>query len=209
MAGTAAENYYYNPIINNPNWIDLSWSSFDFRRAHLNVVDMRLERKMLMLHFCIFPHIHNPAPIFGLDIIAGERKITGFFHDYSLTVDDSHPLHLGFKQLVSEFQWKKQRELPKWAKEIFSDSMLAAGNITNQVELEQIINISSKSIKFYLDNVGKTNYTGYSDNIIEAQNKYCRWQKKNPQLYKSMLAFGFDQATVDDFVNLSLFPDYS
>jgi hypothetical protein len=196
-----------NPIIEKPNWIDISWSSSDFRRAHLNVVDMRAERKMLMLHFCIFPHVHNSAPIFGLDIIAGERKITGFFHDYSLTVDTNHSLHSDFKKLISKFQWKKQRDLPSWAQQIFSDCMLAAGNVTEHVELEQIINLSSESIKLYLDNVGKSNYYGSSVNIIEAQNKYCHWQKKNPQLHKSMMAFGFDQKTVDDFVNQSLFPE--
>jgi len=42
-----------------------------------------------------------------------------------------------FKSRVADSTWSKQRQLPDWAKSIFSDSMIAAGNISTEQELEE------------------------------------------------------------------------
>ena len=68
---------------NQPGWINRVWSSDLYRRAHVDVVDARDSKGLWMMHCCIFPHTHNPAPIYGFDVVAGKNKMTGCFHDYS------------------------------------------------------------------------------------------------------------------------------
>ena len=63
---------------NQPGWINRIWSSENYRRAHIDVVDARNTKGLWMMHCCVFPHTHNSAPIFGFDVIAGKNKITGW-----------------------------------------------------------------------------------------------------------------------------------
>jgi hypothetical protein len=59
---------------NQPGWVNRVWTSDAYRRAHVDVVDARESKGLWMMHCCIFPHTHNPAPIFGFDVIAGKNK---------------------------------------------------------------------------------------------------------------------------------------
>jgi hypothetical protein len=77
---------------NQPGWVNRVWTSDRYRRAHVDVVDARDSKGLWMMHCCVFPHTHNPAPIFGFDVIAGKNKITGCFIDYSPTTDREHPM---------------------------------------------------------------------------------------------------------------------
>ena len=77
---------------NQPGWINRVWTSDSYRRAHIDVVDARETKGLWMMHCCVFPHIHNPAPIFGFDVVAGKNKITGCFIDYSPAGDVFHPM---------------------------------------------------------------------------------------------------------------------
>ena len=77
---------------NQPGWVNKVWASSRYRRAHIDVVDARETKGLWMMHCCIFPHTHNPAPIFGFDVIAGKNKITGCFIDYSPAGDITHPM---------------------------------------------------------------------------------------------------------------------
>jgi hypothetical protein len=66
---------------NQPGWVNRVWTSENYRRAHIDVVDARATKGLWMMHCCVFPHTNNPAPIFGFDVVAGKTKITGCFHD--------------------------------------------------------------------------------------------------------------------------------
>jgi len=125
---------------NQPGWVNRVWTSDNYRRAHIDVVDARETKGLWMMHCCVFPHTHNPAPIFGFDVIAGKNKITGCFIDYSQTGNPDHPMIEYFGEEVSRYEWIKKRELPDWAKRIFSDHMVAAGNVSDESELNQISN---------------------------------------------------------------------
>jgi len=72
---------------NNPDsgWINRVWSNSNIRRAHIDVVDARNTKGLWMMHVCVFPQLDNDAPIYGFDVIAGAKKITGAFHDFSRT----------------------------------------------------------------------------------------------------------------------------
>jgi hypothetical protein len=192
---------------NQPGWINRVWISNIYRRAHVDVVDARDTKGLWMMHCCVFPRLDNNGPIFGLDVIAGKNKITGFFHDYSPTTVHNHDMIMGFGDLVSKLEWRKQRELPDWAQAIFTEHMVAAGNVSSTQELNQIVELSFNSIDNYLDTIGVYNYEADIDEAKAAQNRYAHFQKQNPHTPKTMTALGLDENDVRIFVQECLFPN--
>lgn len=190
---------------NQPNWINKVWSGPTYRRAHIDVVDARNTKGLWMMHCCIFPHITNPGPIFGFDVIAGRNKITGCFHDFSPTLDNEHPMILWFRDIVHTFSWKKERQLPQWAKPIFSPYMIAAGNVNDSVELDQILEICYITTDYYIKNIGM--YNNSCKNSAAKQNIYCQHQKQNPHTPKVMTSLGLNNDDVNNFIQECLFPE--
>jgi phycocyanobilin:ferredoxin oxidoreductase len=190
---------------NQPGWVNRVWSSGSYRRAHVDVVDARESKGLWMMHCCIFPHIHNPAPIYGFDVIAGKNKITGCFHDYSKAGDAEHPMMDWFADEAQKLEWNKTRKLPDWAERIFSPSMVAAGNVQNEEELEQIFAMAKTTLAHYLETVGETNNT--ANNTTEAQNYYCENQKQNPHTPRVMVSLGLSEEDVKHFIQECLFPE--
>jgi phycocyanobilin:ferredoxin oxidoreductase len=190
---------------NQPGWVNKVWASSIYRRAHVDVVDARETRGLWMMHCCVFPHLHNPAPIFGFDVIAGKNKITGCFYDYSPAGNPNHEMIQWFSEETSNFEWNKTRKLPDWAERIFSPYMVAAGNVSDEQELEQIFGMAKTGIDHYLATVGETNNTVKSTR--EAQNFYAQNQKQNPHTPKVMTSLGLNEDDVRVFVQECLFPE--
>jgi len=190
---------------NQPGWVNRVWTSDKYRRAHVDVVDARLTKGLWMMHCCIFPHTHNPAPIYGFDVIAGKNKITGCFHDYSKAGDPDHPMMQWFADQVAQLEWRKERALPEWATNIFSKSMVAAGNVSDEAELEQIIDLAKTTIAHYLSTVAETNNT-VPDTTFE-QNYYAQNQKQNPHTPRVMVSLGLSEEDVRVFIQECLFPE--
>lgn len=190
---------------NQPGWINRVWTSPTYRRAHVDVVDARDTKGLWMMHCCIFPHTHNPAPIFGFDVVAGKNKITGCFYDYSPAGDPEHPMLDWFADEAQRLEWNKTRKLPDWAERIFSTSMIAAGNVSKEEELEQIFAMARYGVDHYLSTVGETNNTAVSTK--EAQNYYAQNQKMNPHTPKVMVSLGLSEDDVQHFIHECLFPE--
>lgn len=190
---------------NQPGWVNRVWTSENYRRAHVDVVDARSTKGLWMMHCCIFPHTHNPAPIFGFDVIAGKNKITGCFIDYSPTADRTHPMIEYFAEEVSRYEWIKKRELPDWAQRIFSTNMIAAGNVSDEHELAQISSLAHILINHYLETVGETN-NKVADTTFE-QNFYAQNQKQNPHTPRVMVSLGLSEDDVSVFIQDCLFPE--
>jgi hypothetical protein len=190
---------------NQPGWVNRVWTSGSYRRAHIDVVDARETKGLWMMHCCIFPHIHNPAPIYGFDVIAGKSKITGCFHDFSPAGDSEHPLIDWFAEEARKLEWNRTRKLPDWAERIFTASMIAAGNVSKQEELDQITNLAKLTSEVYLKNVADTNNT--AKNTTEAQNYYAQNQKQNPHTPRVMVSLGLSEEDVKVFVQECLFPE--
>jgi phycocyanobilin:ferredoxin oxidoreductase len=190
---------------NQPGWVNRVWQSDRYRRAHVDVVDARLTKGLWMMHCCVFPHIHNPAPIFGFDVIAGKNKITGCFIDYSPTTDKEHPMVQYFAEEVSRYEWIRKRELPDWAQRIFSQHMVAAGNVQKEDELSQITSLAQILINHYSETVGDTNNT-VADTTFE-QNYYAQNQKQNPHTPRVMVSLGLSEDDVRVFIQDCLFPE--
>lgn len=157
------------------------------------------------MHCCIFPHVHNPAPIFGFDVVAGKNKITGCFYDYSPAGDPEHPMLEWFADETNKLDWNKKRKLPEWAERIFSESMIAAGNVQEESELEQIFAMAKRGVDHYLEAVSETNNT--ANNTTEAQNYYAQNQKLNPHTPKVMVSLGLSEEDVQVFIQDCLFPE--
>jgi phycocyanobilin:ferredoxin oxidoreductase len=190
---------------NQSGWVNKVWASSIYRRAHVDVVDARESKGLWMMHCCIFPHLHNPAPIFGFDVIAGKNKITGCFYDYSPAGDSEHVMLDWFAEEAQKLQWNKTRKLPDWAERIFSGSMIAAGNVSDETELAQIFDIARKGINHYLDTVGESNNSAV--NTKYHQNYYAQNQKQNPHTPKVMVSLGLSEEDVQKFIQDCLFPE--
>jgi phycocyanobilin:ferredoxin oxidoreductase len=191
---------------NQSGWINKVWTSKAYRRAHIDVVDARETRGLWMMHCCVFPHLDNPAPIFGFDVIAGKNKMTGCFIDYSPSADREHAMLDYFAEEVSRYEWIKKRELPDWAQRIFSGSMVAAGNVSDEDEISQISSLASILVNHYVETVGETAGTAAPAAVIEAQNFYAENQKQNPHTPKVMTSLGLDEEDVRAFIQDCLFP---
>jgi len=191
---------------NKENWLNLTWKSKKFRRAHIDVVDARETKRLWMMHVCVFPVVNSGAPIYGFDVIAGEKKITGAFHDFSV-VDPNHTANKKFEDMVSKTQWKKERELPDWAKEIFSKNMVAAGNLREEEEIKQLSDLVLETTKWYIEEMPVLE--GYQEDYdaTENHNRYAYYQKQNPHTPRTMKSLGLDEKDVDVFVSKCLFPD--
>lgn len=192
------------PGLDRFNWYNKVWTSDLYRRAHIDVVDARETRGLWMMHCCVFPHTHNPSPIFGFDVIAGKNKITGAFHDFSPAGDSDHFMIDWFASEAQKLQWNKVRKLPDWAERIFTPSMISAGNVKDPEEIEQLKSLAVNDLKFYLDNVGVSNKT--SSSTKQAQDYYCDNQRLNPHTPRVMTALGLNPEDVQVFIKQCLFP---
>jgi len=191
---------------NNDLWINRVWCNDNVRRAHIDVVDARESKGLWMMHVCVFPVLNNDAPIYGFDVIAGKNKMTGAFHDFSASSTFDHPMIDGYKEAVADFIPKKQRQLPEWATNIFTDKMLAAGNVNTEEEAVAIIELAQNNLRAYFDEVGEFTGAGNRDEVIAAQNYYCHNQQQNPHTPRTMKSLGLDEEDVDRFCTDMLFP---
>lgn len=192
---------------NKNGWKNFLYSSSSYRRAHVEIVDFRDTHNIYILHSTVFPHYNDPSPIWGFDAVCGPSKITGAFHDFSNAGDPNHFMMKWFAEEAKTYVWNKPRDLPMWAKAIFSPSMIAAGNVREGEELDALCSIALKSVDYYLENVGATQ--DWPNDYHMAQNRYCYYQKQNPHVVNSMVAMGIPKEEMIKFVDQVLFPETS
>jgi phycocyanobilin:ferredoxin oxidoreductase len=159
-----------------------------------------------MMHVCVFPNLNNDGPIYGFDVIAGKNKMTGAFHDFSPTTNEDHDMIQGYYEAVADFIPKKQRELPQWAKNIFTDKMVAAGNVNTEEEAVAIVELALNNLRAYFDEIGQSDGSGEVPLVAAAQNYYCHNQQQNPHTPRTMKSLGLPEADVDKFCTDMLFP---
>ena len=187
-------------------WVNRTWKNKYVRRAHVDVVDVRDSKKLWMMHVCLFPELTNGGPIYGFDIIAGKNKVTGAFHDFSPLLQKEHPLTQWFVKEVEHFKPSKERELPDWAKAIFSGGMIAAGNVQEIDELNQICDIALGNLHHYLNKIKEYEGDSNRDDVIKAQNYYCEHQQQNPHTPRVMESLGLPEEDIKLFCSDNLFP---
>ena len=184
-------------------WENYIFTSRNYRRAHVEIVDAREAKKIWVMHMTIFPELDDPSPIFGFDVVCGANKITGAFHDFSKNGNCS--VYAWFIDRSSKLEWNKPRVLPDWATQIFSPGMIAAGNISEENELDKLADLAIESLDVYLYNVGCVEKTGES--YKEQYNNYCKFQKMNPHTPAMMINLGIDETVFKNFMDEILFPE--
>lgn len=207
----AALNQYDNEkhIHEFEGWTDWFWTSDKIRKAHLKIIEPSgKNRKLWLMHMNVFPQPDMDIPIFGLDIVASPNKISGCFCDYSPTNDSPAQQDFlnFFKELTSGLEWKRERELPPWASEIFSEDMIAAGSIREGDEANQLCVAAKTLTDFYMNTLVYRKPLEGLD-TTKAQNKYCINQKMNKMLHSSILAMGISESDKNDYVNDVLFEE--
>ena len=188
-----------------PGWQSFTYSSLRFRRAHCQIIDRAEDRNIYIAHFNIFPHFNDPSPIFGFDIVCGPNKVTGAFYDFSMPGYPMHKMSAWFHEHASKYEWSRPRQLPPWAQKIFSDDMVAAGNIHNPEELSRLDHAVREGLGYYCENVGLSQESLAEYHLL--QNLYCRYQKQNPRVLDSMLALGYGETLVKNYIDRILFPE--
>jgi len=189
------------------SWYNSLYTSNRYRRAHIEIVDFRQSHNIYIVHSTVFPHLNDPSPIWGFDAVCGPNKITGAFHDFSMPGYHIHPLSQWWSMESKTYKWHKPRALPEWAQMIFSKDMIAAGNVQPGDELDALCTLVTRSLNCYLFSVGMTQQL--NSDYSELQNKYCRYQKQNPHVIRSMVSMGIPEDVMKKFVQEVLFPEVS
>jgi hypothetical protein len=83
--------------------------------------------------------------------------------------------------------------------------MVAAGNLQEESEIDQLCNTALTTLDFYLTNVGKDQQDVADYHM--SQNRYCHYQKQNPHVIKSMVSMGVEETKMKQFVSEVLFPE--
>ena len=112
----------------------------------------------------------------------------------------------GYKEAVADFIPTKQRQLPEWATNIFTDKMLAAGNVNSEEEAVAIITLAQDNLRDYFSKIGEFTGKGEYSETVAAQNYYCHNQQQNPHTPRVMKSLGLNEADVDKFCTDMLFP---
>jgi len=189
-------------------WSDWFWKSDVIRKAHLKTIEPVGKNKLWLMHINIFPQPHVNLPIFGLDIVANPKKISGCFCDYSPIVEGPHPFLDKFNYETEGLLWTRAREMPAWAQEIFSPNIVGAGSIREGEETDQLCQMALNLASFYCLEMENPVYQRNKNlNTIEAQNKYCRNQKMNKMLHSSILAMGISEERKNQYVEEVLFEE--
>ena len=110
-----------------------------------------------------------------------------------------------FANEVSHLEWSKPRKLPEWATNIFSTSMIAAGNVQKEEELVQIYELAMRTLDEYIETVSEIR--GTPGDYTEQQNYYAINQKQNPHTPRVMASLGLDEEDVRVFIQDCLFPE--
>jgi hypothetical protein len=200
------DNPKYTENMKFEGWADTFWESETVGKCHLKTIQPKDAKSLWLMHINIFPKEGIELPILGFDIVSGPKKITGSFMDFSPLHGYEHPYNEYMKQAILGLEWVKPRELPDWAKEIFSSDMIAVGNIREGHELDQFISVTSQLVTYYLKNMENCAYVSNRD-TLPILNKYCSNQKLNPHLHRSILAMGISEEDKESYVNNVLFEE--
>ena len=188
-------------------WVNRVWETPEARRCHIDIVDAKESKGLYMYHCCVFPNLKSSAPIYGVDVIAGAKKVTGFFHDFSPLAKRDHPMVDWFVEEAKNYTPTKRRELPDWAMKIFSPGMIAASNINTEKELNHALSLSQANLGVYFTLLRRSyNEQLTEQEIKDGQNRYAQHQRENPHTPRVMKSLGLPEDDVKEFCTDALFP---
>ena len=182
-------------------WDNLLLRSDRFRRAHIETLDVA--ERLSVLHVCVFPHLDDPTPIFGFDMIAGPARVTGIFLDLSpVTNRLPEPSLSDVVGLPALAGFAKRRTLPDWGS-IFSVDVLAV-RPADLDEVSRAIFLAEKAVDGVLRSRGLPADAARAE-IAVGQSSYAAAQRRNEHTLR-MLAGFIGLVPARRFVEEVLFP---
>jgi len=187
----------------NSTWINLKFETDKVRYGHLEYFKADND-KVEVVHSTCYPQFDISLPIFGFDIIALNKKVTGIFCDITPAPHD----HADLRSVISSYYNAHKnliRTLPEWAN-VFSQQFLAITPSEGSWDLisEQCENLFEKYLTYASrskERLDKKSATIHK----EGQNNYSKQQQKNTKTMKALSAYiGEDAAKT--FVEKILFP---
>jgi len=186
----------------NGGHTDIRYTSDRVDLANISIIDMREEKKMWMMHIACFAKPEFPMPIYGFDVICGKNKVTGCFHDMSPTVSHlvASSAEYAFKKNVEPFVPKRERELPEWAKRIFSKSMVVAGATDDPSEIRNLSHMGKENLFAWFEEV---DFIDATESFVKPYNAalslYCESQLSNTNSKNVMISLGLEKDYVERF----------
>lgn len=183
-------------------WTNLLLTSSRFRHGHVET--FIVPDRISVLHVCLFPHLDDPSPIFGFDMIAGPARVTGMFLDLSPTTEGGadqsfHEIRLA----MGTESFAHRRSLPEWGY-VFSRHVLAV-RPSDLDEVRRAIVFAEEALEAFLC-TNRTRLAKHSAEIIAGQSRYIAAQRQNEHTFK-MLAGFIGTANARKFIDEVLFPD--
>jgi len=84
--------------------------------------------------------------------------------------------------------------------------MVAAGNVTEEKELNQICTMATSNLANYIDKIRTHDGESNREDVIKAQNYYCEHQQMNPHTPRVMQSLGLPDEDIKLFCQDNLFP---
>ncbi len=185
--------------------IDMRWHNTLFagprtRRAHVEFLEVA--DRFAVLHVCLFPHLSNPGPIFGFDMICGRATATGAFLDFSPATHAPPTPALREAVPHAAANFTQTRDRPAWGT-IFSDDFLAIRPV-NDTEAKAALALAHTALAYYLDRL-PTPQPNPDPAIASGQLRYVLAQRTNPHTLR-MLSRCIGEGAARRFIDDTLFP---
>lgn len=192
--------------LDEPADVDLRWEnvllrSRTFRRAHVET--FHVPGRLSVLHVCVFPHLDDPSPIYGFDMVAGPSRVTGIFLDLSPVILPSPAPDLSaIVDAAALSSFAIHRALPEWG-DIFSNDMLAVRPVSLD-EVHCALGLAQTALKAMLQ-APRSFATIPKSAIVAGQNRYISGQCRNEHTFRMLSGFVGPQAA-RRFIDEVLFP---
>jgi len=177
-------------------WKNEVWTSDLYRRAH---VEEFTSPAICVLHVVIFPHMNDPTPIYGFDVVTGAKKPAGCYVDLSPSVEDWKDWR-SLVELPSEVPANKK--LPDWST-VFSEDFIAIPP-RDELHMEEMFDYGIRLLELYLTKLKQK--TVDSNLVYDAHKHYSTMQRNNAKT-RQILTRMIGEAEADEFMSTILFPD--
>jgi phycocyanobilin:ferredoxin oxidoreductase len=196
-------------------WDNLLLGAPRFRRAHVETLEV--PGQLSVLHVCVFPHLDDPSPIFGFDMIAGPARVTGIFLDLSPVT--GRPPVPGLRDVADPAMltsFAARRVLPEWG-DIFSPDLLAV-RPADIAEISRAIGLARQALEGVLAALRRSGPAREparepiedlagdgGEEIAAGQARYVAGQRRNQHTLR-MLAGFIGPVAARRFIDEVLFP---
>jgi phycocyanobilin:ferredoxin oxidoreductase len=183
---------------------NLCYQTPQFRKLHLELA--RVGKNLDILHCVMFPRPEYALPMFGADIVAGEKQVSAAIADLSplnaqRQLSDSYRQALNSLPLVT---FSQPRDLPEWA-DIFSEFCFFVRPI-GEVEEQSFLERVSGFLRLHCQIAAQSAPVSAAEQaeIVAAQNYYCEKQQQNDKT-RRVLEKAFGTEWSDRYMTTVLF----